>query len=482
MKKLALILAVLLVFAGCANEEPKFEEAVKEYHFSVNDNALFPFYCVDEKDTLWRVKNNGAYSLEQTVSEKDYVKYIKDEDTLFYTTKHYENNGIAYGELMCKAGEHKAESLSQKARVDSIRVQKDTNLLFIDEGNNLFFRHDGIITRIEGDVAEAEFVTEDTFLFRLNKGKTAGKEVVYPIYSATADYRNFIMDGADIIASDAENGKAYIIKNKHTVQKRASIKEVADCFIYADGEILFDIPNVLTSQFNESKHMFLICVNENASTLKYDLYRVDGAEPIKKGENIIWGGYISLDRSVFAYEFQTPEDVKTCIDDRTDTLRTNSLGANCSLENIYYIEPFTYINRNGELLLLEDSGNVVLIDDGIGAIKHTKEGLVCFKEKNFPYSAFTCVGTSVYNKASEVTKEDVVFKDGLLYFYTGQGNDLSVVDYEGAVKSLIKDIRKEFIYSNGSVAAIKQDGFMYIADDFGETSTGIKIKRFITED
>jgi len=482
MKKLLVLLLTLTLFSGCSSVENQEEIAVTEHKFNIGQTTLVPFYCVDEADTLWRIESDGAYSQKLTLSEKDFKEYIKDEDTLFFTTGSYEKNGIAYGTLLVKSGNSAPETIMERVRIDSVRVQEDTSLLFIDEENNLFLRRDGIVTRIEGDVSEAEFVGEDTFLFRLNSGKNDGNEILYPIYSATADYRNFLVDGADIIATDPENGKAYIIKNKRTVQKRAAAKEVADCLVYGDGEILFDIPATLISQFNESKHMFLICVNENASTLKYDLYRVDGAEPIKKGENIIWGGYISKDRSVYAYEIQTPEEVQTCIVDRTDNLYTYSLGAECSLENIYYLEPYTYVHKNGELLLLKENGEMVLIDDGIGLIKHTKDGLVCFKEKNFPNSAFVCVETFVTNKTSEVVKDDVTFKDGLLYYYSGDGSTLSLVDRDGNILPIIKDIRGEFISSNGFVAAVKKDGKMYIANSLGEISTEIKVKRFIKED
>ncbi len=482
MKKLALVFILLLIFVGCGNRE-NIPSKVTEYHFNAKNDALFPFYCIDENDILWRVENKGAFSTECKVSDNGFIKYLRNDDVIFFTTDHYDKSGIVFGTLMCKTENSKTESIFENVRIDSIQAGNEGNLLFIDGENNLYFRRDGIVTRIEGDVAEAQFVGEDTFLFRLNKGLIEENETVYPIYSATADYRNFIMNGVDIIEADAENGKAYIIKNKRIVQKRASAKEVADCFVYSDGEVLFDIPSVLISQFNEDKHMFLICVNESASTLKYDLYRVDGAEPIKKGENVISGRYISLDRSVFAYEFQTAEGVKTAVIDRTDTVRTYSLGENCSLESIYYVEPYTYLHKNGELLILEENGIGALIDDGIDKIRVIGNGLVCFKENKKPYSISVCTGTKVTNKASEVTNDNVLYKDGLLYYYTGEGYDLNSADISGKSTALISNVTDKFISKNGTVAVIKKDsGVLYITNGNSTVDTEFKIKNFIKEE
>ena len=213
MKKLALVLVLLLIFVGCGNRE-NIPSKVTEYHFNAKNDALFPFYCIDENDILWRVENKGAFSTECKVLENGFIKYLRNDDVIFFTMDHYDKNGVNFGKFVSKNQTGKVESIFEKVRIDSIQVTKEGNLLFIDEGNNLYFRRDGIITRIEGDVAEAQFVGEDTFLFRLNKGLIEEKETVYPIYSATADYRNFIMNGVDIIEADAENGKAYIIKNK----------------------------------------------------------------------------------------------------------------------------------------------------------------------------------------------------------------------------------------------------------------------------
>lgn len=480
MKKLILILSLLLIFTGCKPESVNIKQ---QYLFNAENNGLFPFYCVDNQNVLWRVENKGAFSVGKEVSEKSFIKYLKEKDIIIFTTSHYDIKGVTFCTLMLKNGNNQPENIFDNVRLDSIRVQNDGNLLFIDEKDNLYFRRDGITTRIEGDVIQSELVSEDTFLFRLKKAVTEDNETVYPIYYATFDYRNFLMNGAEIIKADSENGKAYIIKNKHTVQKRASAKEVADCYVYGDGEILFSISSVLLSQFEENSQMFLIAVNENASTLKYDLYRVDGAEPVLKCQNIISGRYIT--KNVFVYEQQTPEKVKTYIIDHTDSIYAYSLGENCSPENIYYVYPYKYLLKDGELLILGENEIEALIDDSIQEIFVKENSLICFKEKTQPYVISVCNGTFIQNKANDVYSKNVVFKNNFLYYYSNEGNQLNVVDAWGTRTALIGNIDTAvgFMCHNGTVAVLKNDtGTLFIVSGSGTVDTELKIKQFIMEE
>lgn len=480
MKKLLLILSLILVFVGCTPEKANING---ERLFNAEDNGLFPFYCVDNENILWRVESKGAFSTGKEVNEKSFIRYLKEKDIIIFTTDHYDKKGVAYCTLMMKASKNQPENIFENVRLDSVRVQNDGNLLFIDEKDSLYFRRDGITTRIESDVIESEFVSEDAFLFRLKKAVTEDNEKVYPIYYATFDYRNFLMNGADIIKADSENGKAYIIKNRHTVQKRASAKEVADCYVYGDGEILFSVSSVLLSQFEEESHIFLVAVNENASTLKYDLYRVDGAEAVKKCENIISGRYVS--KNVFVYEQQTPEEVKTYIIDHTDKVYSYSLGENCSPENIYYVYPYKYLLKNGELLTLGENEIEALIDDNIEEIFVRENSLICIKEKSQPYTVNVCNGIFIQNKANDVFSKEIVFKNNFLYYYSNEGNQLNVVDTWGTATALIGNINTKvgFLCYNGTVAVLKNDtGTLFIVNGNGAVDTELKIKKFITEE
>lgn len=480
MKKFLLILSLLLIFTGCAPEK---QNTVKEYLFNSENNGLFPFYCVDNNDILWRVENKGAFSTEKEVNEKSFIKYLKEKDVIIFTTDHYDKEGVTFCTLMLKNSQSQPENIFDNVRLDSIRVEKDGNLLFIDEQDNLYFRHEGITSRIEGDVIQSEFVSEDAFLFRLKKAVTEENEKVYPIYYATFDYRNFLMNGADIIKADSENGKAYIIKNKHTVQKRASSKEVADCYVYGDGEILFSVSSVLLSQFEEDNHVFLLAVNEKESTLKYDLYRVDGAEAVKKCENVISGK--SIAKNVFVYEQQTPEEIRTYITDHTDMVYSYSLGENCSPENIYYAYPYKYLLKNGELLILGENEVEAFIDDGIVEVIKEENSLICIKEKSQPFTINVCNGLSVQNKANDAFFKDVVLKNNFLYYYSNEGNQLNVVDTWGTRTALIGNIDTKvgFLCHNGAVAVLKKDTeTLFIVSGKGVMDTELKIKKFIMEE
>lgn len=480
MKKLALILTLLLILTGCA---PDFfnKNDGEEHLFNAKNSDIFPFYCVDNDDVLWRIENKGAFSVGEEVSEKSFIKFLKEKDIIIFTTAHYDKKGVTYCTLMAQNGKNAPESIFENVRLDSVRVQSDGNLLFIDEKDNLYFRRDGITTRIEGEVAQSEFVAEDTFLFRLKKAVQEDNETLYPIYHATFDYRNFLMNGEDIIKADSENGKAYIIKNKHTVQKRASAKEVADCYVYGDGEILFSVSSALLSQFDEESHIFMIAVNEKESTLKYDLYRVDGAEPVLKCENVISGRYIA--QNVFAYEQQTPQEVKTYIIDHTDSVYGYSLGENCSPENIYYVNPYRYLIKDGELLTLGENEIEALIDDNIQSVLMTDNALICIKGTSQPYTVNVCTGVSVRNKANDVCSRNVIYKENYLYYFSNDGKELNVVDPWGNSTALIGNINTSFLCDKGTVAVLKNDtSTLFLASGNGVIDTELKIKRFVMEE
>lgn len=488
MKKIALLLLIVLIFAGCVHGKEQ-DPAPKEYLFTNSESAIFPFYCIGQDDYLWRVESKGAYSTKYRVNysiggnDKNFIKYLKYEDMVIFATDIKSQSGTTCATLCCQKGRNDAEIIANNVKLDSVKIENNGNMLFIDKDDTLFFRRDGIVTRIEAEVIQAEFVGEDSFLFRLKNGTVQNGEKCYPIYSATADYRNYLMDGLDIISADSENGKAYIIKNKRTVQKRTVYVEVAECFVYADGEVLFEIPSVVLSQFEEDKHIFLISCDESQATLKYDLYRVDGSAPELIVSDIISGKYISKERDVFAYEMHTAENVTTNIIDYTNEIKTYSLGENCSLDSIYSCKPYIYVFIKGELLLLDD--NSTLIEDGIDKIAVMDNSLICFKEKKPPYSISVCTSTAITYRVKEVKSDSVQFKDGGLYYYAGEGNDLNMTDESGHSFAFVSNVDREigFICSNGTVAVAKDDDkTLFIASRFGMCDGQLKIKKFITEE
>ena len=487
LNRLISILLLVFLLCSCATG-PKENPKPTVYAFNSVKSDLFPFYAIGEDNNLWRIENTGAYSVGYRASyssggrEQSFVKYLKNEDILVFATDIYAKSGVNYCSIGVQQGREPAEIIATEVKLDTLRVQNDGNLLFIDSQDTLFFRRDGIILRIEGNVAESELVGEDTFLFRLKSGTDIEGEILYPIYFSNADYRNHLMDALDIVAADSENSKAYIIKNKRNIQKRTTSVEVADCFIYADGEVLFDIPSVVLSQFKENKHMFLLSCDEEKPSLRYKLYRVDGSSPVLKAENVLAGKYISLSKDVYAYETEEKGGVKINITDTRDGISAYSL--TCSLDNLYACNQYTYVFLDGELLLLENDGIGALIDDGIESIRFLEDGLICFKEKTPPYSVSVCVGISMQNKAKSVINSNVVFEDNILYYYTGGSNDLEMTDSLGKTTAFISNVDTQigFICDKGTVAMAKNDDkTMFIVGRFGVCDTQLKIKQFIRE-
>lgn len=488
IKILALFLLPALLFAGCVDNNQE-NTNTNEYSFTASQSNIFPFFCIGQDDKLWRVQRHGATCTDITVnypsgsSNLSFVEYLKEEDTVVFATDILIKNGQAIATIGQLQGQEQ-ETIAQNIKLDTLRLKNNGDMLFIDENDSLYFRRDGIVIKIEENVAQSEFVGEDTFLFRLKKGQEADGQYLYPIYSATAEYRNHLMDALDIVAADSENGKAYIIKDRRTVQKRTSAVEVATLFVYADGEILFEIPSVVLSQFEENKHIFLISCNENEPTLKYDLYRIDGSQAVLKAKDIIWGRYISLNRDVYAYEILENNIVKTNIIDYTDKVLTYSLSENCSLENIYYSDQNIYVFEGDALKVLENGTVSDVIQTGISAVKNTDNALILFKGKTPPYSVSVCINKTIKNTLGNVESNNVLYKDGNLYYYTGEGNDLSMADASGLVTAFTSntDMHIGFIVKEGTVAVAKNDDkALHIASPSGIINAGLKIKEFVKE-
>ncbi len=480
-KIIAALLACVLVFSGCINE--KTDKLVKQYDFTAAQSKIFPFYVIGQDDDLWRVERHGAYSTKNRVnytkgsSELNFVRYLKEEDTVVFATEITVENGSVIADI-CQQSENEFLLIKERIKLDTLRLQENGDMLFIDENDTLFFRRDGILISIEQGVAQCEFVGEDTFLFRKNTAKEIDGQMLYPIYSATAEYRNHLMDGKEIISADMENGKAYIIKEKQIIQKRTASCEVADVFVYADGEILFELPCVVLSQFNENKHIFLLTVNEESPTLTYDLYRTDSSMPILKAKNIIGGRYISLLRDVFAYEYNSNGKVLTAIIDFRDTLETYDLGENCSVENIYCLEENVYALKNSNLVFLEN-GTETKLHENVDSVKNVLGALILFTGKTPPYTVTVCLNQQQHHSAYNVESNNVVYKDDVLYYYSSEG--LNILDKSGNATAIISatDMDMGFISYGDTVAVSKKDDkTLHIAGRWGMVNASVKIKAF----
>ena len=194
LNRLISILLLAFLLCSCATG-PKENPKPTVYAFNSVKSDLFPFYTIGEDNNLWRIENTGAYSVGYRASyssggrEQSFVKYLKNEDILVFATDIYAKSGVNYCSIGVQYGREPAEIIATEVKLDTLRGQNDGNLLFIDSQDTLFFRRDGILLRIEGNVAESELVGEDTFLFRLKSGTDVEGEILYPIYFSNAGYR-----------------------------------------------------------------------------------------------------------------------------------------------------------------------------------------------------------------------------------------------------------------------------------------------------
>lgn len=483
-KILSAILICALVFSGCIIRQT--ENEIKQYNFNAGKSDIFPFYVIGEDDDLWRVERHGAYSTKIRVnypsgsSQLNFVRYLKEEDSVIFATAITVENGTVIADI-CQQTKNEFFKIKERVKLDSLRLQNNGDMLFIDEKDTLFFRRDGILIKIEENVAQSEFVGEDTFLFRLKTSVENDGQKLYPIYYATAEYRNHLMDGKEIISADSENGKAYIIKEKRTVQKRASSCEVATVYVYADGEILFELPSVVLSQFNESKHIFLLTINEESPTLTYDLYRTDASGAVLMAKNIIGGRYISPLRDVYAYEYNDKDKVLTAVIDYRENTVSYDLGNACSLENIYYSNQSVYALKNNTLVLLEN-GKETKLHENVDSVKNISDAMVLFKGKIPPYTVTVCKNRETHYEVYDVESSNVVYQNESLYYFNGEG--LNILDKGGNSTAIISNIDTDigFIACEDTVAVSKKDDkILHIAGRWGMVNATVKIKDFVEE-
>lgn len=483
-KILSAILICVLVFSGCVNQQA--ENDIKQYNFTAGQSNIFPFYVIGEDDDLWRVGRHGAYSTKIRVNypkgsgQLNFVRYLKEDDCVIFATEITVENGTVIADI-CQLNQNDFLKIKERVKLNSLRLKDNGDMLFIDETDTLFFRRDGILINIQENVAQSEFVGEDAFLFRLKNFNETDGQKLYPIYYATAEYRNHLMDGKEIISADSENGKAYIIKEKRTVQKRASSCEVANVFVYADGEILFELPSVVLSQFSENKHIFLLTINEESPTLTYDLYRTDATGAVLMAKNILGGRYVSSLRDVYAYEYKQNDKVLTALIDYRETVSTYDLGSDCSLNNIYYSNQSAYALKNNVLVML-DNGTETVVHQNVDAVKNVSGTLVLFEGKTPPYTVTVCVNKEVHYEAFHVQSNEVFYEDGNLYYYSGEG--LNILDKWGSSTAIISNIDTDigFIKDEDTVAVCKKDDkTLHIAGRWGMVNATVKIKKFVEE-
>ncbi len=498
MKKTCILLiAACMLFCSCAVGPPGggIPGPTAEVPFISENHAIFPFYCIGVDDQLWRVQSNGSlcsrvqvnYSLQG--QERNYVYPVPGTDTVLYATDLIVENGIVLCSLGLWSAPEAARNLAENVRFDSLCANEAGSVLFIDRENSLYLYQDGMAGKIEEEVAQAIFVDEETFLYRLAQGEYIGGEFSYPVYWATADYRNYLMSALDIAAVDSSGGRAFLIKNRHTVQKRAATAEVAECFVYADGEILFRIPSVPLSQFREdTSHMVLLSCDEAKTTLQYNLFRIDGDEPALMASAVLSGRYVSSDRTAFVYETAQEEMIKTNLLTAEHGVMQLPSGEALSLENIFYCAPHLYLLTSGTLSVMDVAagGEFEELAQGFSSAQLSGNSLICFQGSRAPYGISACSGKSIMPLTSSAADDTFFYEGGYLYYYTGEGGfyNISMAAPDGEEIAYISNVDTQigFIAGNTFVAAVKRDDkSLYIAHLDGFMDTKIKIKKIISD-
>ncbi len=499
MKKACILfIAMCVLFCSC-EPGPSGQDLpmpTDNVSFFSERQAIFPFYCIGVDNKLWRVQSNGSlcsqvqvnYSLQGT--ELSYVYPVPGTDIVLYATDLITENGTVLCSLGYWNGSDPAIKLAENIRFNSLCVNEFGSVLFIDEENTLYLYQDDICSKIEANVAQAVFVGEETFLYRLAVGEYISGEFSYPIYAATADYRNYLMSALDIASVDSSNGRAFLIKNKHTVQKRAATAEAADCYIYANGEILFNIPSVLLSQLTEdTTHMVLLSCDEAKTTLQYNLFRIDGDEPILISSAVLSGRYASSDRTTFVYETAQEDMIKTNLLNQSNAIIPLSFENPFSLENIYFCAPYLYLFSGGVLSVLDTTvsgSGFEKLAVGFSSVRLSGSSLICFQGNQPPYSVWVCNGKQVVLLASDAINDIFFYEDGYLYYYTGEKNfyNISMASSDGIKIAYISNVDTQIGFLAGETyvaAAKKDDKSLYIAHINGFMDTKIQIKKIISQ-
>lgn len=477
-------LLLLLVLTACREAQPTpTPEPVTVLPFTAPTQELLPFFCLGEDGCLWYVTNEGARSLEKT------AEVTADGRTLFFA-RTLEDGVIFASDFSSAEGTDRCcvyqwtggvlTLLAENVLYDSLRLCTDGSLLYIDGAHTLYERRGGMNHRIAENVAQAESVGGETFLYRLRTGRYENGEFVYPVYSATVDYRNYLMDAAEIAACDEASGRAYLIREKHTVQKRSAAVEVARCFICADGEILYEIPSVPLFQFADAQvPPALLSCREDQPTLIYQLYLPTDDIMLHVCENCVDGRIIG--EGVFAFEKLEGNALSIGVirqENKPDTVSSDQV----SLKQLYsgregvfaFFDGCLHEFRKGFPQVGESAASVIPAD-GV---------FLLLKEKKAPFSVMVYRDGQCVSLTTDAADDRMLYRDGYLYYYTGEKGayHLSMVDDAGCETAYISNVDDliGFTAEGRTVAAAKtEDKTLYLAGPWGVVDTKLKIKRFI---
>ncbi len=479
MKRITVILlCVIIILCGCHGQTP---DKITEYAVHCGESDLFPFFAVDASGALWKIENTSAKMIGENTVAGDNCSFVRYAGSkLVFACDINVKNGITLCNVMLEAS-GKTVNIGKDVRFDSLRVGATGEVLFIGSNDILYYYHEGILSEIECDIAQAEFIGNESFLMRGKSGSYVDGEFQYPIYSYSAGFRNYVIAAPEIISADAENGRAFIIRNRHTVQKRTSSAETAECCIYSDGEIIFEVPSVVLSQFEaQGSHKYLLACDESLLTLKYDLYCVDGNQPELVSSNVISGEYISSDRQVYRFETDINGHIVTNVANGEKIL---SFPAEKNISGIYSFENTLYKFSNGALSLSDGTP----IIENIESVSVQNGGMFCISGTEPPYSIYLCSGSNASLLINDSATTDFTYADETVYYYTGEKGfyDFASAGASGNKTALMSNIDTHagFVCAPGCVAAVRNENkALYIMSHSRITEIRIPVQRLISQD
>ena len=485
-KLLILLLLPVLLLCSCAKEE----NAAQEIEYLSQQEGIYPFYAIGRDDMLYRVQRNGNINAGVRVNysvggkELNFIRYIPKKQRVVCATDIRTENGVTLCSLAVFYEKDKAEINAQNVRFESIRVSSEGNVLFIDKEYELNFLSGGIIKKVASDVYKAEFVGTDEFLYLVGTGKNTDGSFEYPIYYATADSVNYLLDAYDIVCADEKMQRAYIINNKHIVQKRASHTYVAECFVYSSGEIRFSIKYAIVSRLGEDEsYSFIISCNTSGTTLTYDINKIDGDIPVLYASGVL--GATAIDGGGYIYETLPGEKATTNIVQKGKEKISFPSIDGLPIDKMRLIGDNIYVLSSGKLYrMLPDKYTPEEILEDVSSITKCSEGILCYCSTDTQYSVYFFNGESTKILTKNSSKETAAYSGGYLYYYTGEGYDLSLASQGGDMAYISNIDPKIGILTCGDTVAVAKadDKSLFIASKERAVDTQLKIKKIVMKD
>ena len=472
MKRCFAMLLCLLFFCACAPAEP--EETVLSY--SSLPGALFPFYCTDADDRVWRVEKDGAYCLGFTVAptaDGSYFRlYDAARDTAIFAAKPRREAGTVLCTLMSVRGHESARTLAENVNFSSLRTGANGALLYTDAQGTLFLYTGQKLHELARDVAQAEFLSGDTCVYRLRRGTYTDGEFCYPVYAAATDFNRYLTDAAEILCTDVSTGRAYLIRERHQVQKRTAQASAALCSVCDRSDVLFELPGVLLSQFeNAPAYTYLLCCDEQSPTLQYILFRTDGAEPVPLDDAVSAGQYVSSDGAAYAYETFRAGKIERSLLTAEKLTRLPSDAA-CALKD--YFVCGGHCCRLESNTLYEDNTPLA---DAVASCRMIGGDLLCFSAAAPPYAVSLYRAGSVTVLANDVSDTNWVWTGSLLWYNSSADGGLAIVDAQGKRTAILSntDTAAGILCADRSAAVVK-DGQLYLACEGQLAAPGLTVR------